>query len=960
VDLKARLDDGPSHGATLAVVGYKRDETVPERITEAESAPFKIVVCGTEADLVAARTTFGDRADACVIDASSDIAGVVGDLFGEIRMRQLKKPVLGTPLVESGLLESAVAGPVITIAGGTSELREALRTASDLAGITCYRAAEGEGVLPLDDRRGPSASGVFAALRSTFAGESKIMQRAYPTLVSEATGTRRATRLLFALLADDAVMLARDHKSACADLLERAGYPEEAEELRRLVSHWVRQRNQIWYPNYVPEMVLHDDAHSVAVDRNVASLCEPLLDAGRVDLEDVFTLALAAWLHDWGHASARYRQVLATDPVDVRSFHGALSATRLRQSGSRVHGVGDRLANRIDIDRLAGRVALISEHHQGWTSCNADKSPKEKEPEQPERLRVKPSNDPADGGLDGPLIRAFDLDFFALEKGRREPPDDKDQRDRLERAHRQLALLRLADALDVGIHRAPDYETRSVGERALLETYWDRLEERFELVKGRSRLPLFDVDPVAVLKQAFIDVAGARNQILDPSGKTIALALEERLPGFENGRPTARSDLSVTRERLARDLQKEMSRAVKYVEHVLKQEFYYDEQISLRALLPVPVRSPQGSFRLGLRVVPNPSVPKDREKQARLRQTVQSFAMREWGQEVKRAGRDPEPAENHKRPIRDYLGAIGFSIDPGLLDPTGIDGIELLKDLPVTFLDLSEAPAEPTRSAGPGAGAEGPASVDTVSPVAAYPDGLGKWFDADHLASDSAVPDPSDAQAIASDIDGIRLATIDGDHLVRTTHGGRTQSESLLPKLPTDARVLCLDQSDQELRMVVAAGPKLVGYRWDDGWKEDRIILSHGTGQVARAFVWPDDAAGRPLILVTREGNVYQDNLADTPQVGPHVREVQSIDAIRRDGAIWVAYVELGRNQIKVWCSTHNSVIGNWTPPRSDVKPVDVLWARRYGHSALALAIKTDSAEDPEDTWIVSTKGPRS
>ena len=206
---------------------------------------------------------------------------------------------------------------------------------------------------------------------------------------------------------------------ACAALLERAGEPQLAAQLRALVDHWVTQR--LWAFNLAPELVAHDDRHSERVDHLLATLLLPLVAEKAIVPDEVFLLSCAAWLHDWGHVGAHLGNGFVTHPIDVRSLHGLLTDARLRDF-PQLHG--------LDL-AIAAKVGVLAAHHQGWTSCDdTPATPDEVTRDALTRFDVAPATldrDACDAGL---------------EPGR---------------ARLLLALLRVADAADVGVHRAPQH-----------------------------------------------------------------------------------------------------------------------------------------------------------------------------------------------------------------------------------------------------------------------------------------------------------------------------------------------------------------------------------------------------------------------------------------------------------------------------------------------------------------------
>jgi len=211
--------------------------------------------------------------------------------------------------------------------------------------------------------------------------------------------------------------------SACVSLLYRRGAFGFASRLAWLIEHW--HRNRIWRTNLAPEMVLHDEVHSQAVDRHVASIVEPMLAARTFTAEEVYHLALAAWLHDWGHASGGTVGLAPVAPKDVRDLHGILTARRVKV---------EELQNHHELDEVEAKwVAVLSAHHQGWTSSD-DEMPATSRGAELFGLWALP--------FKSDFENAFATRGVALAQA-------------FERAQAMLAVLRVADGADVGKHRVP-------------------------------------------------------------------------------------------------------------------------------------------------------------------------------------------------------------------------------------------------------------------------------------------------------------------------------------------------------------------------------------------------------------------------------------------------------------------------------------------------------------------------
>lgn len=237
--------------------------------------------------------------------------------------------------------------------------------------------------------------------------------------------------------------------SACAGVLERAGQrggAERALQLRRLVRLW--SDNQLWAINGVPELVLHGAGHGEAVDRNLANVCAPLLDQGTLTVEDVFTLACTAWLHDWGHAPSHPEKAAPTSPNEIRDLHGLLTQRRLAGQDHRdLHGLPPD---------VAARVGALAAHHQGWTSCS------EQPPDPGVAENAETRYNIGTCSFDEELAR-LEHALAREEPGTRPagrptagPYEDPGTAAEPDRNQLLLALFRVCDATDVGVHRVPD------------------------------------------------------------------------------------------------------------------------------------------------------------------------------------------------------------------------------------------------------------------------------------------------------------------------------------------------------------------------------------------------------------------------------------------------------------------------------------------------------------------------
>ena len=214
----------------------------------------------------------------------------------------------------------------------------------------------------------------------------------------------------------------------------RAQCETAAIRLTDRVEHWVSER--LWSLNRVPELVLHDDRHVENVDRLAMQLAAPLFeractsgDEDTLTVEDLELLSMAAWLHDWGQVGCRVLNKVVRSPLHVRALHGILSQELLQHP----HLAG---LHRLDSPE-AERVGVLCAHHQGWTSISREGAEQD-----------------ATEGENSPL--AIYQYYFNDEKPRTLKADTDKYGLDLFRTQVLAGLLRVADAADVGCHRAPD------------------------------------------------------------------------------------------------------------------------------------------------------------------------------------------------------------------------------------------------------------------------------------------------------------------------------------------------------------------------------------------------------------------------------------------------------------------------------------------------------------------------
>jgi|GEM_PF-4854280 len=569
---------------------------------------------------IAKRVPAGRSVHATALIAGDDLGGDLGDRAA---------------LFSSGVAEGDVEKFEAVFVNGTAgpaEVRRTLGSVGDAWGVpTLLMAGDvvytGRGLGDMTSSRLLEALRFALTTKVTPENDIQVLARGFEGLVRRDGARYAATRSLEELLQEERFIGLPDHYSACAELLRRKGRPDLADELRRLIDHWVRHR--IWSVNYVREMVLHDEAHSAAVDRNVASICGTLLAAKAPVIKewDVFVLALCAWLHDWGHASARVRGI-PTDPMEVRNYHGYLTSLRLDQEPGQ-HGISDRViaegARVTGQEQLKDEVALLCSHHQGWTSCGSLPGVDVFEP--------LPNFSVIGGGRGfGKRKKEAGVDVtFRKDYKRRLPRGATYGRD-YDHVRRLLAILRLADASDVGAHRVPDFGTQGSNRQAHHSAFLGELERILTMRASAASRAAGEEGAIAVERENFREVENTFQRM-------IAVSLSQ--PVWKDGEIDARIAAEASTPLL-----QELGRAPgahegpgeqivrwawQYSVHVARQVAFYQHHHRVRAA--IPVLEPSGEhFQLVVHVVPM-ARPGDGEHAtaADITQAVVADVVREYG-----------------------------------------------------------------------------------------------------------------------------------------------------------------------------------------------------------------------------------------------------------------------------------------------------------------------------------------
>lgn len=233
---------------------------------------------------------------------------------------------------------------------------------------------------------------------------------------------------------------------AMARLLEHAAAPGGAESrhlrLRENIAWWMDQR--LWSENRVRELVVHDERHTQRVDLLAAQLVTPIIFQRnpRLTAADAEALSMAAWLHDWGHEGGEVSgefsgcniPLATAEPQVIRDLHGIVTRELLRDEWFGRHRLPPELAS---------LVGILCAHHQGWTSFGGDRPTKQLTTTPP--VVVQPPSLRADvQGHNKRFARARQRDRSEFASVR------------FKTAQLLLALLRIADGADMGVHRVQD------------------------------------------------------------------------------------------------------------------------------------------------------------------------------------------------------------------------------------------------------------------------------------------------------------------------------------------------------------------------------------------------------------------------------------------------------------------------------------------------------------------------
>ena len=313
--------------------------------------------------------------------------------------------------------------------------------------------------------------------------------------------------------------------------------------LDKWTSHW--QKHRLWDINLAPELVGHGKEHSQSVERLLSSLVHASTTGDQeFSRWECGFLAVAAWLHDWGHIGGGLSRIAGLDqedeepheidmrvfvdqPAHVRQLHGLISQHLLKSKWLAMHKVPESISDPASI--LAG-------HHQGWTSFTEH--------------RPKAFSDDELFRADLCGLLGLDRDF--------EAPSLRDDMERFwktwsasglieshglgtfDKLYRRfqflLALLRVADGADLGVHRVKDHGEdripflgRCLYREALRlrRRIGDGREEAFDSVLRFAGDVSNSVNPVGTFKDPARDPFIRRK---DDGNSSIVALIEEKQP----------------------------------------------------------------------------------------------------------------------------------------------------------------------------------------------------------------------------------------------------------------------------------------------------------------------------------------------------------------------------------------------------------------------------------------------
>ena len=285
---------------------------------------------------------------------------------------------------------------------------------------------------------------------------------------------------------------------------EPYGLPESAVIARAHMDEHVRRwiEAELWIGDRLPQMVDHGISHSRKVDENAMAL---LLMASRQHVNVRYTdtmfeaLSAAAWLHDIGHCGALLGDRMVRDYRHVRKVHGLLSQQLLRDRSEEILPSCDPTQRE--------RIGWLCAVHQRYTvledTVDGTAEYKDCHPGTACWVRTEVAN--------------------RLQDSFEDAMSDLDVGENVEPWVELAAILRVADAADIGVHRMGGrHHVAAAGWQRLWQRHAaEELLERIEDKAGR------DVGAAQLLRDYL------RNPTAEPPSdlghEVQALAIEARL-----------------------------------------------------------------------------------------------------------------------------------------------------------------------------------------------------------------------------------------------------------------------------------------------------------------------------------------------------------------------------------------------------------------------------------------------
>lgn len=318
----------------------------------------------------------------------------------------------------------------------------------------------------------------------------------------------------------------------------RDAVTQMANRLDACVGHWLDQR--LWSINLAPELVAHDERHVSAVEVLISDLVRPfwLIRSGASRThtfrpEELMWLSVAAWMHDWGHVGGPVvpqeylKKIMSdkdrlasnkfylTESRDVRHLHGLISQQLLTRTWQGMHGLEEY------ISLPAG---ILCAHHQGFTSLG------DEGPRLDDQLKALLSEVGLAQERLIPSLRAqFDalrLDALVEDQAENSCVTHFDLEGyQFSEFRRLVALLRVADAADVGRHRASDY---GIGRNAFLARCLFRAalmwhDDESSMIDGQKDRRSGAIDVNQIFRQVYVELAksaGSRGEELDKGDRS--------------------------------------------------------------------------------------------------------------------------------------------------------------------------------------------------------------------------------------------------------------------------------------------------------------------------------------------------------------------------------------------------------------------------------------------------------